>query len=91
MIASFQQGERKGTYWGIRTNIDNYGVEGALKASHDQTILLANTPTRLKRLDAAHQERLINWGYAVCDAAIRKHLLDQAPRPTGFPFPHSGV
>ncbi len=37
-----------------------------------ETGVLAETPTRLKRLDTRHQERLINWGYAVCDAAIRK-------------------
>jgi hypothetical protein len=31
---------------------------------------LAETKTRLKRLDSVVQERLINWGYAICDAAM---------------------
>lgn len=30
--------------------------------------------TRLKRLDDRLQKQLINWGYAVCDAALRAHV-----------------
>jgi NTE family protein len=40
------------------------------------------------------QEQLINWGYAVADAAIRKHWpRDGEPWPTphGFPYPDSGL
>ncbi|MDE5451414.1 hypothetical protein GWE18_00810 [Bradyrhizobium sp. CSA112] len=41
--------------------------------------------------DATTQERLINWGYAVCDAALRKHLDSELkPKPV-FPYPQSGV
>jgi NTE family protein len=29
------------------------------------------------RTDRAAQERLIHWGYAVCDAAMRRHLVAQ--------------
>ena len=52
---------------------------------------LARTPTRLKRLDGALQERLINWGYAVCDAALRKHVSPAIAKPAGFPYPASGI
>jgi NTE family protein len=52
---------------------------------------LAETPTRLRRLDGASQERLINWGYAVCDAAMRKHVDPALPRPAAFPYPDRGV
>jgi NTE family protein len=48
---------------------------------------LAETPTRLKRLDDDLQERLINWGYAVCDAAVRKHVVHDVPKPSKFPYP----
>jgi hypothetical protein len=34
---------------------------------------LAAVPTRLERVPDDLQERIINWGYAVCDAALRKH------------------
>ena len=37
------------------------------------------------------QERLINWGFAVCDAAIRTHVDPTAPLPAGFPYPAVGV
>jgi NTE family protein len=46
--------------------------------------------TRLKRLDSVVQERLINWGYAVCDAAMRTHVLLGAAAPA-FPYPASRV
>jgi hypothetical protein len=34
---------------------------------------LAATPTRLKQTDDTLQERLINRGYAITDAAMRKY------------------
>jgi NTE family protein len=48
-------------------------------------------PTRYKRLDDRSQERLINWGYAVTDAALRKHVDAGIARPKGFPYPAAGV
>ena len=82
---------RKGAYWGIRTDIAKYGVEKPLPCPHERTIKLAELPTRLKRLPDDVQERLINWGYAVCDAAIRKYVDPQIARPQGFPYPAAGV
>ena len=52
---------------------------------------LASTPTRLKRMDAELQERLINWGYAVCDAAMRRHVNPDLAQPAGFPYAGRGV
>ena len=37
-------------------------------------------------MDARLQKRLVNWGYAVCDAAIRRHVDRRLGRPDGFPF-----
>jgi NTE family protein len=45
----------------------------------------------LKKLNAVVQERIINWGYAVCDAAIRTHVDPTAPLPAGFPYAAVGV
>jgi NTE family protein len=79
---------RKGTYWGIRTDIANYQLASALPAPQNLTSILAATPTRLKRMDDTLQQRLINWGYAVCDAALRKHVApDLGPKPA---FPYAG-
>jgi len=63
----------------------------ALPCPFDRTTELADTPTRLARMDAERQERLINWGYAVCDAALRKHVAPAPASPAGFPYPRRGV
>jgi NTE family protein len=87
VIASYENGERKGTYWGIRTDIANYRLPDALPCPHETTIELAATPTRLARVEPDLQERIINWGYAVCDAAMRRHVDGTLPRAPGFPYP----
>lgn len=93
VIASYKApagtaGKRRGTYWGIGSDILHYRLKDSLPAPVERTRELAAIPTRLKRLSAEQQERLINWGYAVCDTAIRRHF---APRPPGpapqFPYP----
>ena len=71
VIYLFKAATRKGAYWGIRTDIADYGLADALPCPHERTLALAETPTRLKRLADDVQERLINWGYAVCDAALQ--------------------
>lgn len=86
LIGSFEQGLRDGAYWGVGTDIRNYHLADALPADLAHTTELAHTPTRLKRLPETLQNRLINWGYAVCDAAIRKHFRPGLPEPTGLPY-----
>jgi NTE family protein len=91
VIGSFEAGERQGAYWGIRTDIRDYELPDCLSCDFGKTTSLANTPTRLKQLDDVVQERLINWGYAVCDAAMRKHVVKTAAKATAFPFASSGI
>lgn len=81
--------DHDGAYWGIRSDILHYGLaEGDfLDCPVERTGDLADTPTRLKRVDEERQERLINWGYAICDAAVRKHVDSKIPAPPGFPYP----
>jgi NTE family protein len=88
VIDSFKEGRRKGTYWGIRTNIADYKLPDSLLAPFERTMALAQVATRLKRLDDPVQQRLINWGYAVCDAALRKHLKPGEPRGS-LPYPEA--
>jgi NTE family protein len=87
VIGSFVRKERKGTYWAVRTNIADYARPDALPCPLERTTELAQVKTRLKQMDAALQERLINWGYAVCDAAMRTHVVPAAPKPGVFPYP----
>jgi NTE family protein len=78
---------RKGAYWGIRSDIADYKLANTLPCPLERTQELASTPTRLKRVDDQLQERLINWGYAVCDAALRAHVTPSLPRADKFPYP----
>ena len=89
IIESFidQTDAHDGTYWGIRSHVGDYPVQDPLPCPEDRVMELANTPTRLKRLEPEHQNRLINWGYAVCDAAIRSHYKPTPAKPVGFPYP----
>jgi len=89
---------REGTYWGIRSDVRDYALPpipgypfDAAGCPFDKTIALANVATRLKALDAQTQERLINWGYAICDVAIRKHIDSNLPVPNGFPYGKGGI
>jgi NTE family protein len=91
LIDGYKARLREGAYWGIRSDIANYHLADALPAPYDATIKLADVPTRLKRLEPVVQERLINWGYAVCDAGLRKHVDPALPAPAGFPYPSAGV
>ena len=87
LIASFIDRTRRGTYWGIRTNIADYGLADPLPCPFERTMELARIATRLKRMDDTTQERLINWGYAVCDAACRRHL--QVPHSSTAAWPYA--
>ena len=87
VIDSFQNGQRTGTYWGIWTDIANYQITPVLSCPTAKTQVLAGTPTRLKGMDDELQTRLMNWGYAVCDAAMRKHVTPQWQAPADFPYP----
>ena len=95
LIASFkakegERGWRRGTYWGVGSDIAHYDLPSALPAPHDRTFELAQVKTRLKRLSPELQERLINWGYAICDTAVRKHFRQPNEPSATFPYP-SGV
>jgi NTE family protein len=90
-IAGFERGDRDGTYWGIRSRTASFAPPGgALPCPPGSTQVLAQTKTRLMKLPDELQERLINWGYAICDAAMRTHVTSDAPPPR-FPYPDRGV
>lgn len=91
VIGSFEIKLRKGTYWGIRSDIANYQLPNSLPCPNDRTLELAGTPTRLKAIGELLQQKLVNWGYAICDAAIRKHVDGGLAAPADFPFKSAGV
>lgn len=97
LIKRFQQrDEHDGTFWGIGTEFSDYGLSiDPLGCASRDPDPLARTPTRLKAMDDVLQEKLINWGYAVSDAALRRHFdkelqkrYDVAIKETKkFPYP----
>jgi NTE family protein len=92
LVQALDGGERAGAYWGVRTDAAKFGVETVLPAPFARTTELAQTPTRLKRLGDDIQERLINWGYVACDAALRGRWAAAPPGPpASAPYPERGI
>ncbi len=82
---------RKGAYWGIQSHIADYGHADPLPCPPARATELANIETRLAALEPALQDRLINWGYAVCDTALRKYVDPSLQKPDRFPYPAADV
>jgi len=85
VIESFKMKLRCGGYWGIRSDIANYGLPDALVCEHTETLKIAGTPTRLAALPPEQQQRIMDWGYAICDAAVRAHVIPSATAPARSP------
>jgi NTE family protein len=81
VISSLADGERAGAYWGIRSHVRDFGLAQPIADPPDADVIaLAGVPTRLARIDDALQERLVNWGYLICDTALRRWLDPSQPR-----------
>jgi NTE family protein len=96
LIASYMAEEtdemhRSGAFWSIRTKISEYQLPDTLECPPEQTAKLASIGTRLGHLDNTTQERLINWGYAICDAAMRRYVIAGSTVPPQFPYPKAKV
>jgi NTE family protein len=88
-IEAFKRGtDHNGAYWGIRSHVRDFSAPIPLSCPEDRTTELAETPTRLKGLSLAYQNRLINWGYAICAAATETFF--PGPVKTEIKFPYSG-
>ena len=83
--------DRTGTYWATRSNMADYAMAGALPCPFEATQRLAALPTRLAAIEPKVQEQLINWDYAICDAAMRRHMNAASSSAIRFPYPSSGV
>ena len=88
LISDFEEKKSKGTYWGIMTEIKKYELPDVLPVPEAKTQELASIRTRLNRFSDSEQCQLINWGYAVCDAAMRRHVgAPPAPSAPAWPYP----
>jgi NTE family protein len=91
LLKSYQDKQFAGTYWATYSNIVNFELPDALPAPAEQTRALAETKTRLTKTPEKVQDQLINWGYAVCDAGMRRWVCPGAASKPEFPYPGSGV
>jgi len=81
LIRDLEERRMDGAYWGIATRIGEYGLGDALAKDGPASAALAKVRTRLNSFSMKEQCQLINWGYALADAAIRRYVpaLGQAP------------
>jgi NTE family protein len=91
VIGGLSVGAREGAYWSIWSEVADFRLADALDVPDERAKELAHLATRLKKLDPPTQERLVNWGYAVCDTAMRKHVEPGTPRPDSLPYPATGI
>ncbi len=87
LVSDFEAGRRRGAYWGIGTRIGDYDDASALVADNGLTESLEHIPTRLSRFAEQEQGRLINWGYALADVALRSRAGFPLAPPEGWPMP----
>lgn len=88
LIASYQRnGGRAGAYWGVSSDVRSYkGLADPIRViTQEAAMELAATPTRLGAISDERQIALIDWGYAICDTAMRRWVVPGAPRPTALP------
>lgn len=90
LIGELEEKRYSGVYWGINTRIGEYTATPPLCVDSPATESLARISTRLSALDARTQEQLVNWGYALADAAIRTHV-DGSIACGSFPYPGNAL
>jgi NTE family protein len=77
--------KQKVAYWGIDTDYGEYPAANKLSCDPNKTIGLKDVRTRLNEFSTAEQETLINWGYALCDAAMRSYVEPTSDPPLAWP------
>ena len=96
LIASSIRGERTVGYWAIDGRPTTYVPKGAgengvpefavLPVTEDGATAMFRISTRLAAMPSDRQARLLNWGYAMSDAALRRFVH---PAPCGV-YPYEG-
>lgn len=86
LVEQYRTKQRSGAYWGIGSDLRRY-PRAAFQVPFSTSSRLAMIRTRLNAFTDEEQETLVNWGYAICDAAIRSWVDPGAPAPSGWPYP----
>jgi len=87
-----QPGGRSGALWAIRTPYGDYPQRSErITAMPTRTTELAHIGTHLRGLDPIVAHRLVNWGYAITDAALRSYVRDVPLDDPTLPFESDGI
>lgn len=87
LVSDYIADVREGAYWGIASHADDYRLADAMIKDNKLTGTLKEIRTRLNKFSDEEQGHLINWGYALTDTAMRKHVLPEATQPGSWPDP----
>ncbi len=90
LLTDLNAGTYAGSYWSIGSRIASYKLADSMCADSPVCAALAHVPTRLKGMAPALQGRLINWGYAMTDTAVRTHV-DPTLVKGVWPVPESAL
>ena len=90
LVREYRAGRLRGAYWSIGTRIDAYGLDDPLLRDGEGTAALARLRTRLDAFSAQEQHDLVDWGYALCDAALRRRMPELAASPGRLPSAPAG-
>lgn len=91
LVSALETKKKYGVYFSIRGDINDYHATDMLDCPYEKTLQLANVETDLAAKDKTTQRKLINWGYAMCDAGIRSWVEDGLEPPLDFPYPDETV
>ena len=91
LLSGFQGGRHAGAYWSLRAATADYPADTCLVCPPARATELAALPTLFTAMPNELQERLINWGYAICDIALRSWFDEALPHPAEFPYRDRGL
>lgn len=91
LVEEYKAGRKCGAYWGIGTRIGDYELADALTKDSATTEALEGIPTRLNSFSKERQGQLINWGYALADAALRRRADIAVGPKASWPEPAHAI
>jgi len=86
LVEDFEAGRKLGGYWGIGTKVEAYKDADSPFKDTEVTNSLVSIGTRLARFADPIPSQLVNWGYVLCDVAIRKRAKLPIPAATVLPL-----
>jgi len=91
LLSAFEGGRHAGAYWSLRATTADYPADTCLVCPPARAAELAALPARFAAMSDDLQERLVNWGYAICDIALRSWFDRALPHPAEFPYRDRGL